>query len=139
MLTEPELLSQHRAQLRIGLEACQKLKMNAVEPSPRGQAYADLVDALKKLEGTCRQMFHWRGDDARWIKLGAVYARALPLVQRLRLMEKWAAFGSLEDLFELGLRRVTDLAERPTGRSQGKLILPGDIHGWFEASKLRAQ
>lgn len=139
MLTESEILSQHRGQLRIAFEACERLKMNAVEPRPRGHDYRQLKDATAKLEGTCRQMFHWRGDEAEWLRLGAIYARAAKTAHRLFLAESWALFGSLAELFQAGMRRVDDLAERPTGRSIDKMIAPGDISPWFEAPRLKLQ
>lgn len=132
MLTEHEILSQHSDQLRIAYERCHTLKMNAVEAMPRGVAYADLKSAIRKLEGTCRQMFHWRGDDARWLRLAAMYARSEKLARRLLITEDWHAYGTMAELFEMGLRNFADLAERPTGRSIGKLILPGAIDRWYE-------
>lgn len=132
MLTEAEILSQHVDQLKIAKECCDRLKMNAVEISPRGFVYMQLIGANKKLDGTCRQLFHWRGDDARWIKLGSVYVRAMKVAARLMLKEQWAAFGALAQLYELGQRRVDELGTRPTGRSIDKFIVPGPIDTWFE-------
>jgi hypothetical protein len=132
MTTEAEILSQHQAQLRIAYEACHALKMNAVESMPRGFRYQQLLDANKKLEGTCRQMFHWRGDNAHWVRLAAIYAQASKLAARLLLREKWTGFAELAKVYELGVRRVDDLASRPTGRSLDKLILPGRIDGWYD-------
>lgn len=131
MLTEAEILAQHRDQLKIAGERCVYLQRNMVEVMPRGVAYADLRDAIRKLEGTSRQMFHWRGDDARWVRLAAMYARAEKLAARLLISENWAGFGDLAELFEKGRRYCLDLAERPTGRSLDKLILPGDISPWY--------
>lgn len=129
---EHEFVAKHRDALKLARECCEKLKMNAVEARPRGRLYADLVKANKELDGTCRQLFHWRGDDARWLQLGSIYAKASKVAARLMLREKWALFADLAGLYELGLRRVDDLAGRPTGRAGGKLILPGDISPWFE-------
>lgn len=141
MASEHEIIEQHRASLREARECCLKLRKNAVEPSPRGAVYMDLKAALKRLEGTCRQMGHMRGD-ARWFRLATVYAgreqtiaasrtgtearqfaSAEVLARRYFLCGEWLAFGGLAQLFALGLRRLDELAERKTERA-GTLILP---------------
>lgn len=139
MTTEAEILSRHLDDLNIARVACQKLRRNEIEAVPRGQPYMDLRDAMKRLENSCRQMFHWRGDDARWLRLGAVYARAQRSAQQHLWREQWAAFGEMQKLFELGLRRIDELGTRPTGRSIDKLILPGAIDRWFESRPLILQ
>jgi hypothetical protein len=136
MSREPEFIAKHKEALAQAYEACQALKMNAVDPAPRGWHYQRLVAANKELDGTCRQLFHWRGDDARWLKLGAIYTRASKVAARCLMLEKWAEFHQLAALYELGARRLMEMAERPTGRSIDKLVLPGDISPWFEASKV---
>ena len=141
MLTESETLSQHRASLREARECCLRLQRNAVETSPRGAVYMDLKAALKRIEGTCRQMGHMRGD-ARWFRLATIYAgretriaasrtgaemRETPsaevLARKYFLTNDWLAFGQLAKLFELGLRRADELAHAKTERL-GTLILP---------------
>ena len=136
MSREPEFLSKHLDALRVAEECCQTLKMNAVEPNPRGATYAKLVQATKELEGTCRQMFHWRGDDAEWLRLGSLYARALKVMAWLYISESWEKFGTLADLYTMGILRMRDLAERPTGRGIEKFILPGDISPWFDPKRV---
>lgn len=141
MLTEPEILSQHQASLRQARECCLALQINAVETRPRGALYIDLKLALKRLEGTCRQLAHNRGD-ARWLRLAQVYMgkdKTLPasrtgielrtspsaeaIAERLFRGGQWLAFGELAKVFELGLRRADALATRKTERP-GTLILP---------------
>lgn len=141
MLTEAEIMAQHQASLRQARECCLKLQRNAVEVSPRGAVYMDLKAALKRLEGTCRQMGHMRGD-ARWFRLATLYAgrelriaasrtgaeaRQAPsaevLARKYLLTGDWLKFGQLAALFELGLRRADELATRKTER-RGTLILP---------------
>ena len=136
MNREAEFLSKHKDALKKARECCERLKLNADHDTaaPRGALYLDLAFANKELEGTCRQMFHWRGDDARWLRLGAVYANAAKLAAKYLRMERWRAFGELAKVYELGLRRVDDLGDRPNGRL-GKLILPGDISPWFVPPK----
>jgi len=136
MSREPEFITKHLDALRVAEECCETLKMNAVEPAPRGAVYAKLVQANKELEGTCRQMFHWRGDDARWLRLGSLYAKALKVMARLYLGERWEEFGDLAYIYRIGFRRLMNLAERPTGRGIEKFILPGDISPWFEPKRI---
>ena len=136
MNREPEFLAKHKDALKKAHECCEQLKLNADHDrvAPRGALYLDLVFANRELEGTCRQMFHWRGDDARWLRLGAIYANAAKLAAKYLRLEDWKRFGELAGLYELGLRRIDDLGDRPNGRL-GKLILPGDISSWFEPPK----
>lgn len=132
---EREFVSKHRDSLRTARECCDALKMNAVEPAPRGALYLKLARANKELEGTCRQMFHWRGDDTRWLRLAALYVKSQKIAARLLATEKWPLFAELALIYERGLRDLDDLAERPTGRSLSSLILPGDISPWYEPPK----
>lgn len=124
-LTQQEVLSKHEQCLKEGGEACAQLAKNA-DPTyihPRGHLYGNLKRALTQLEGTCRQMSMFR-DDARWTKLGFVYARAIRMIQPKFVAQDWLFFGKLKPLFEDGLKRMDDLANRKTGRSG--IILPTD-------------
>lgn len=141
MLTEHQIMTQHLASLRQAREACLKLMRQAAETSPRGAVYMDLKAAIKRIEGTCRQMGHARGD-ARWFRLATIYAgretriaasrtgedvRRVPsaevLARKFFLGNQWLKFGDLATLFEVGLRRADELASRKTER-RGTLILP---------------
>lgn len=55
--------------------------------------------------------------DARWTKLGFVYARALRLIQKKFTAMDWLAFRDLIPLFENGLKRMDELATAKTGRT----------------------
>lgn len=122
MLSEPEILSQHQASLRQARERCLALHKQLVETSPRGRHHIQLREACKRLEGTCRQMGHYRGD-FRWFSLGGVYAKAWKKADEMFVGNRWAGFGELAKLFEQGIRKADDLATRRTEK-KGTLILP---------------
>ena len=89
--------------------------------APRGRHYRALRDALSALEGTCRQLAHWR-EDTRWLKLGIVYAKAMRVAQQNFARQDWLGFKELSALFELGVRRMDELATKRTERVG--MILP---------------
>jgi hypothetical protein len=141
MPSEVTIMSLHMSNLRLAREACLELQKNAIERRPSGGTYIELKQLLKALEGTCRQMGHMRGD-SRWFRLATIYcgtektiaasrtgheARAQlsaeALATRYYSKGMWKQFGKLAELFENGLRRAGDLAERKTERA-GTLILP---------------
>jgi hypothetical protein len=128
---EPEFVSKHKEALREAREACLKLARTVVEPGPRGTYSLQLAKANKALTGTCRQMFHWRGDDATWLKWGAIYGNADKTAQMLRMKNRWGEFAQLAELYVRGQKVIDDLATRPTGRGIEKFIDPGDISPWF--------
>jgi hypothetical protein len=122
-LTEQEVLTKHAQSLKEGGDACLALARNA-DPeylAPRGHLYAKLKKALTELEGTCRQMSAYR-DDARWLKLGFLYARAMRTAQAKFVSQNWLAFRQLSELFTQGLSHMDDLANRKTGATG--MILP---------------
>ena len=129
---EPEFIAKHKESLREAREACLKLARTVVEPGPRGTYSLVLAKANRALEGTCRQLHHWRGDDSAWLRMGALYSRAEKLAQQMRMSGNWAGFAELAKLYEKGMRNIEDLATRPTGRSIEKFIDPGDISEWFK-------
>lgn len=122
-LSEREILDRHIQSLGEADRACERLARNADSNylSPRGKDYGDLKRALTLMEGTCRQMAHYRGD-TRWLKLGVVYAKAMRGSQAKFVGQRWAWYGELRALFRLGHVRLAELAEQKTGRSG--LILP---------------
>ena len=129
-LTEQEISGKHIQSLKEGKQACELLARNQ-DPdkvAPRGHIYGNLQRSLKALEGSCRQLAHFRSD-ARWIKLGVLYARAMRVAQAKMAAEDWAAFGKLGALFEQGLVRMDELANRKTGKVGS--ILPSRPSTWL--------
>lgn len=122
-LTQQEIMDKHIQCLKEGRDACQSLAKNA-DPEyifPRGHLYGSLKRALKALEGTCRQMAAFR-DDTRWTKLGFVYARAMRVAQVKFVRQDWLAFRQIAEIFEVGLKRMDELANAKTGKTG--VILP---------------
>lgn len=129
-LTEAEILSKHQQSLKEARHHCAELARCA-DPmiiAPRGWRYTKLRTALQELEGTCRQMAHWR-EDARWLKLGIVYAKAMRTVQARFTLHDWQAFGKLVALFDKGLVSMEGLRDSRTGRSG--MILPSQPTDWL--------
>ncbi len=83
--------------------------------APRGHHYRNLRTAIRALEGSSRQMAHWR-EDARWLKLGIHYAKAAQVAQRLFMHMNWLAFQHFAVMFETGHRHMDDLANLRTLR-----------------------
>lgn len=129
MITENEILSRHKQALGEAHRACQRLGRNADTDylAPRGNDYGDLKEALTLLEGSTRQMAHFRAD-ARWLRLGVVYAKAMRIAQVKFVSQKWNAFNELKGLFELGHRRIEELQTR-TGTTGP--ILPQNPSSWL--------
>ena len=136
MLSETDIIDRHKQALGEAHRACQRLGRNA-DPdymAPRGHDYSNLRRALQALEGSCRQMAHFRAD-ARWIKLGVVYAKAMRTAQAKFVGQRWAYFNELTKLFELGQRSMEDLQSRKTGRLGA--ILPSQPTDWLVLPDLR--
>jgi hypothetical protein len=131
-LTDSELIDRHSQALREAHGACQKLARNA-DPTyikPRGELYATLRTALQHLEGTCRQLGAFRGD-ARWLKLGIVYAKTMRGAQSKFVRQDWLWFQRLMPLFENGMRSMQDLKDMRTGRLSDSPILPNNPSKWL--------
>lgn len=136
MLTERDITDRHTQALGEAWRAAQALGRNA-DPSymaPRGGYYWDLRGALLNLEGSSRQMAHFRAD-ARWVKLGIFYARILRQGQVKFVGQKWAWFAALKQVFELGERSMRDLETRKTG-ARGP-VLPTQPTDWIIMPDLR--
>lgn len=135
MITESEILSRHKQALGEAHRSCQRLGRNAADDylAPRGQDYGELKEALEALEGSCRQMAHFRAD-ARWLRLGVVYAKAMRISQTKFVAQKWNAFNELKGLFELGHRRIEELQTR-TGTAGP--ILPQNPSSWLVMPDLK--
>lgn len=132
MLTEADILDRYRQSLGEAAQASKNLARNA-DPErapPRGRDYAILKRSLTTLEGCCRQMGTWRGD-ARWIRLGALYAKILLQTQPKFVLQRWAWFGALPAHFEHGLAALKDLKDRRTGLLSSTPILPNRASEWL--------
>ena len=131
-ITESEVLSKHVQSLGEAHRACQEIGRNA-DPEwiePRGRHYKNLKDALMALEGSCRQLSHFRAD-ARWLKLGILYGRANRAAQAKFVRQDWMWFNKIRLLFDNGLRAMDELANAKTGRLASKPILPSRPSDWL--------
>lgn len=128
-LTEMECLSKHKEALGEAHRACQHLGRNAGEGvlKPRGHDFHMLKTALKELEGSARQVAHYRAD-ARWLRLGILYARVAMKCQVWFVGQRWKNFHDLMPLFINGQGQLEQL--------QGKTgtlgpILPQRASDWL--------
>lgn len=114
-LTEQEILDRHAQSLKEARDCCQWLnaQQDDTNHAPRGARYVALRKALDQLEGSARQMAHFRGD-ARWIRLGTVYARAMQMAQRKYIGQNWGFFGQMIAIFDKGMHSLDELANRKT-------------------------
>lgn len=112
-LTEAECLSKHRSALGEAHRACQLLGQNAGEGvlKPRGHDFHMLKTALDELEGSARQIAHFR-TDARWLRLGILYAKTLKQCQARFVGQRWKFFHDLMPLFVDGAARLEQLQAR---------------------------
>lgn len=70
-LTEVEILDCLRTNLRAAIQHCEDL---ANLPA-QGPTYIQFRKELKLIEGSCRQIAHWR-EDSRWLQLGLIMEEA---------------------------------------------------------------
>lgn len=63
------------------------------------EIFSQLQDSLKKAEGACRQLAHWRGDIG-WLQLGAKFADMQKLALRMATRR-----GGLQSLYVDPARR----------------------------------
>jgi hypothetical protein len=128
---ESEFLKRHKDDLTRAAEVCKLLQRNVVEKAPRTQHYLELMRITKRLEGTCRQLAHERGDDFTWLRLGDLYVRVGKSIQSARNGLKWAAFGDIAKVFEAGIARLDRLAHTANGITSlsrsSLLILPAHL------------
>jgi hypothetical protein len=139
-LTEQEVLDRHLQALGEAHRACHNLGRNADIDilKPRGQDYGELKEALEALEGSARQMSHFRSD-ARWVRLGILYAKVMRTAQASFVAatidyRRWNDFNRLMPLFANGKRHLQDLQAR-TG-TLGP-ILPQNPSSWLVLPDLR--
>ena len=130
MAQEHEVLARCRDDLRRGKELCLSLKKNAIEHAPRELSYIELKTLCRRLEESCRQMAHERGDDERrmafpWIELAHHFKKLADAVQKLRRGHRWLLFGDLAEVFERHTRNIAILANRATGNTSlsGQLLI----------------
>lgn len=137
-LSEVEILSKHKQSLSEARDACLWLAKNQ-DPeyiAPRGRHYRNLRTALKELEGTCRQLSMFRSD-ARFTRLGMVYAKAMLIARKHFVVHNWKAFKQLSDLFIRGLVEMEALSTRRTG-ALGP-ILPQRPSDWIIMPEVKPQ
>jgi hypothetical protein len=131
MLTETEILDRHRQALGEAHRACQALGRNA-DPTyiaPRGAHYTRLKEAVERLEGSARQMAHWR-EDARWLRLGIFYGGpVLRMAQKKYVGQRWNDFNKMREIFDRGLREFEELATRKVAKAGP--ILPSRPLDWL--------
>lgn len=134
--TESECLAKHKDALGEAHRACQRLGKNAAEGvlKPRGRDYANLKTALEELEGSARQIAMFRRD-ARWLRLGILYAKTLQGCQRRFVGQRWTFFRDLMPLFENGKVQLEQLQAK-TGVIGA--ILPQRASEWLIMPEWRA-
>jgi hypothetical protein len=130
MLSEQEITSRHMQSLKEARDCCDWLgkQLDPALAAPRGRRYAQLRKALTELEGSARQMAHWR-QDARWLKLGIHYAKVMRVAQAKYVGQRWGAFKAMVQIFDAGLRSLDDLQTRKTGTLGA--ILPARPSDWL--------
>lgn len=128
-VTEQDVLDRHKQALGEAHRACQRLGKNADTDylAPRGHDFQELKRALTRLEGSARQMAHLRSD-ARWIKLGVLYAKVMRTAQVKFVGQRWNAFNDLMEIFTTGSRRLEELQAK-TGTTGP--ILPKRASDWL--------
>ena len=133
MSRETEFLTRHKEDLRQAAELCRELQKQAVQVTPRQRKYLALRALCKRLEGSCRQMAHERGDDFTWLQAAHHYAQTDKVIQKLRSSGHWLKFGPLADVFEAGIAKIDRLAHTATGvtsrSTSSLLILPKFLRG----------
>ena len=129
-LTENEILDRHVQSLKEALDHARWLggQQDECLAAPRGGHYVRLRRALSELEGSARQMAHFRAD-ARWIRLGTVYAKTMQVAQRKYIGQHWKSFQMMCQIFENGLRTCDELAHRKTEKLGA--ILPSRPSDWI--------
>lgn len=126
-LSESEILSRHTQALQDARILCNRLCRNA-DPeylAPRGHLYSDLKVNLNALEGTARQMAHYRAD-ARWLKLGIFYAKIIRGAQAAFVGQRWRWFGDLIKVLDYCAYSHDELCNRKTGRLSSSPIIPAN-------------
>ena len=85
------------------------------KPTPRQKTYLRLRATCKRLEGSCRQMAHERGDDFTWLQAAHHYNKVSEAAQQLRKKGEWLRFGKLAEVFDASLPKVERLATIANG------------------------
>ena len=137
MAQEHEIIARMKDDLKRGAELCRRLQKNAVEMAPREMTYMELKRLCRRLEDSCRQITHERGDDERrtgftWLELSNHFKKLSDAIQSRVRECKWLEFGKLAEVFDLNLKRIPELAEKRSEQSSlsGQLlILPRHLRG----------
>ena len=79
------------------------------------ETYLRLRATCKRLEGSCRQMAHERGDDFTWLQAAHHYNKVSEAAQQLRKKGEWLRFGKLAEVFDASLPKVERLATIANG------------------------
>jgi hypothetical protein len=124
-LDEHEILERLKEAFREAIEAC-RLTGSSAE---RGIHYVTFMNAMKHLEGCCRQIA-WCRDDTRWMEfanlLMPAVSRAGGWIREYRVTHlsnpAKALFDKLADMLESKLNESNDLRYNATGRTG--MILP---------------
>lgn len=137
-LSEHEIMDRFVQSLKEAKNACELLGLNA-DPekiAPRGHNYGNLRRALRQLEGSCRQMTHFRSD-TRWVRLGIWYAKLMRIVLQKFNEQDWLWFKKADVIFESGLAHMRVLADMKTG-VRGP-ILPTRPSTWLQMPDVQKQ
>lgn len=129
-LTETEIFDCIRTNARLAAEDCGKLAKKPRE----GETYDHLRNAIKLIEGACRQASAWRGD-TRWLPIGLAmeeahtkageWLRGVKVAgQRIRLAERhnFECFTALAENLRALASNMEKLQHTKTGRAG--MILP---------------
>jgi hypothetical protein len=138
VLSEVEVVDKFLESLGEAAAACRALASQAdpERAAPRGRHYVVLKVSLKAIEGCCRQMATFRSD-ARWLKLGAIYGRALLLCQPKFVGQNWAWFGKIPESLDYARKSLLDLKDQKTGVRSSKPILPERASDWLIMPEIR--
>jgi hypothetical protein len=123
-MSDADYIKRHAESLSEARAAAQELGRLA-DPEYNGSRrhYIVLKDAVEMLEGSARQLGTlW--SDARWIRNAAFWGRLRLKLQPAVMMERWAWFGGLSQVFDVGQRGMEDLLSQKTGQLSSKPILP---------------
>ena len=121
-LTEGEIFSCMVENFNKAASCCDRLEKLPV----MGQAYAELRDSLKLIEGCCRQAGHWR-EDSRWFPLGIAMETAHANAGGwLRSRQPRKLFRMLGDNLRLGANLAAHLRHDKTG-VRGTILPPVNV------------
>jgi len=116
-LSEREIFDCLKTNLSLAVDRCRRLGNGE-----RGHLYVEFTQAMKLVEGACRQGGHWR-EDARWFPFGLKIAEAQKKCGNwLREKSPGWKFKALAEILAYGLQEAEVLQHNRTGRVG--MILP---------------